>query len=48
MGLVVLVGPCLGGRSFPNNIAGAFFLVTKYHVINMFLLLWEAFGDENN
>ena len=37
MGLVVLVGPCLGGRFSPIILLSAVILVTKYHVINMFL-----------
>lgn len=47
MGLVVLVGPCLGGRSSPIILLSAFSLLQSI-VWFTCALITEGFGDENN
>lgn len=47
VGLVVLVGPCLGGRSSPIILLTAFSLLQSIVWFTIALIL-EGFGDENN
>ena len=47
VGPVVLVGPCLGGRSSPIILLSAFSLLQSIVWFTMALIM-EGFGDENN
>ena len=47
VGLVVLVGPCLGGRSSPIILLSAFSLLQSIVWFTIALIM-EGFGDENN